>query len=124
LVDDNALCERIAKMPTKQAQFKTISDPMKAKGDRDVVAKATVQSEGQNRPNLGVTRDNPKHHYSSALEARTPGSESSRSDDIQRCNPGGPAREVPNHAFMPDRPHAHMGTSDSRRAHKFPGRRV
>jgi hypothetical protein len=103
--------------------FKIVSQPLTPKDpSRPVVAKSTVQSEGQTKLQQGARTDNPRHD-SRPLEAVKHGSGQYMPGD-RVFNASGPARETISHAYKPERPHAHMGTSNSKRAHSFPGRRV
>jgi hypothetical protein len=103
--------------------FKITSDPLAAKdGSRPAVAKATSQSEGQNRVNEGPRQDNPRHE-SRPLESVKHGSGQYMPGD-RVFTASGPSRETVSHAYKPERPHAHMGTANSKRAHSFPGRRT
>src|SRR6266446_1762405 len=102
--------------------FKITSQPLIPKEpSRNQVNVPTqkFRTDDRNTVQAHIQRDNPKHYYSSALEAETPGSGKYHPDALRRCNPGGPTREIINHAYQPDRPHTHMGTKASKRAHSF-----
>jgi hypothetical protein len=110
-------------MNMAQKGFKITSNPLAVKdSSRPVVAKATPQSEGHTTLQQGTRTDNPRHD-SRPLEAVKHGSGQYMPGD-RVFNASGPARETISHAYKPERPHAHMGTSNSKRAHSFPGRRV
>jgi len=107
--------------------FKITSQPLSPKDpSRHQVNVPTQQfgTESRNKLGHGATADNPKHYYSSALEAKTPGRGQYHPDALRRCNPGGPTRNSINHSNKVDRvaPHAHMGVS--KKGHTFAGRRV
>src|SRR6266446_2931227 len=95
--------------------FKITGNPLAVKdSSHPVVAKATVQSEGQTKLQQGARTDNPRHHRAGVLEGSIGSGVGYR----------GPARDIPNHAAKVSRTdfHGHMGTSGS--GHKFSGRRV
>jgi hypothetical protein len=104
--------------------FKITSQPLTPKDpSRNQVNVPTQQfrADDRNTVQAHIQRDNPKHYYSSALEANAPGQQQSRSDDLRRCNPDGPTRGSINHSHKVDRTSFHGNSGVKKGGHAFRG---